>query len=82
MATLQIRDLDDAVYEALSEKAKREHRSLAQQAALTLAEALDVPVGGCARRRSLLQLIEVERGERWPADLPAPADLVREDRER
>ena len=40
MATLQVRDLDDELYETLKRYAKREHRSISQQAAYILEQFL------------------------------------------
>jgi hypothetical protein len=82
MATLQIRELGEEVYRALSERAREERRSLAQQAAITLERALLGSSGRRARRESLILEI-TEAGERaWPAGLPDAAALVREDRDR
>lgn len=81
MPSLQIRDLPDAIYRALSLKALRERRSLAQQAVIELERLAEVESKN--RRlealRDLREFIESE-GERKVGR--APADVVREDRDR
>lgn len=77
MASLQIRDLPDDVYRALLARARREGRSLAQQALHELRKLVEVQAE--QRRRELLESL---RG-RAPAatDLDDPVELIREDRE-
>jgi plasmid stability protein len=82
MATLQIRDLDSVLYRRLLERAKQDHRSLAQQAAVILERALLENEGAKERRRELLARIASETSTPWPDGLPSPADLIREDRDR
>lgn len=81
MPSLQIRDLPDAIYRALSLKALRERRSLAQQAVIELERLAEVESEN--RRldalRDLRELIQND-GERKVGR--APADVVREDRDR
>jgi plasmid stability protein len=43
MATLNVKNLPDALYRKLQARAKREHRSVAQQVTHMLIEALDSP---------------------------------------
>ncbi|HEX6861970.1 MAG TPA: hypothetical protein VF414_04090 [Thermoanaerobaculia bacterium] len=81
MASLQIRDLPDDVYEALSFRAQAEHRSLAQQAIVELRRIPELT----ARERRLEILKELRtRIEKEPHQQlsRAPEDLIREDRER
>jgi hypothetical protein len=82
MPALQIRDLPEHVYRKLVETADRERRSLSQQAAVLLEDALKMP--GSARERRSLLLQELRQN---PLDVVAkklvkPEKLVREDRER
>jgi plasmid stability protein len=81
MPSLQIRDLPEDVYEALAFRAEAEHRSLAQQAIVELRKIPEL----AARERRLEILKElkgrIETGIPRPL-VPAPEDLVREDRER
>ena len=79
MASLQIRDLPDDVYRALAERARRQGRSLAQQALFELRKLAEVEAE--ERRRRVLETL---RRRKWPeqlAALPDPVDLVREDRD-
>ncbi|QPN59112.1 hypothetical protein H8F24_13610 [Synechococcus sp. CBW1002] len=79
MATLQIRDLADPLHHQLQLRARRQHRSLSQQALSDLQQAC----GGdpCERRRHALvdlQALADEQGKR-PLD-PSPEELIRQDR--
>jgi plasmid stability protein len=81
MASLQIRDLPDDVYEALAYRAEAEHRSLAQQAIVELRRIPELT----ARTQRLEILKELRRRIETEKPLPlprSPEDLVREDRER
>jgi len=81
MPSLQIRDLPDDVYEALSFRAQAEHRSLAQQAIVELRRIPELT----ARERRLKILDELQKiAETEPPFRPSrtPEDLIREDRER
>lgn len=84
MPSLQIRELDAETYERLRSAARRERRSLAQQAAITLRLGVaEAAPGERARRRALLERIAEEcRGAPVPEELPEPAVLLREDRGR
>jgi plasmid stability protein len=81
MASLQIRELPDDVYEALARRARAEGRSLAQQAVVELKR---LPGRDARERRRetverLLGKLDASRGR----DLqPTPEALIREDRER
>ncbi len=79
---MQIRSLDENLYRALRDAARRDRRSLAQQATAMLAAALRETPDGRARRAALLAEIASSDEREWPADLPAPADILRADRER
>jgi plasmid stability protein len=81
MPSLQIRDLPDEVYEALSSRAKAGHRSLAQQA---IVELRRIPELTARERRleilkDLKKRIETEPPRRLPR---TPEEILREDRER
>lgn len=84
MPTLQIRDLPDDLYQRLSLRAQRAHRSLAQQALSDLRSAMGH--GNATERRALLARIAADaasaaNGPGTPALAP-PERLIREDRER
>ena len=82
MATLQIRKLEDGLYRLLQQAARRERRSLAQQAAITLEKALRGSTSARERRVALLDEIARHKESAWPEGLSEPAELVRQDRER
>ena len=81
MASLQIRDLPDDIYETLSHRASREGRSLAQQA---IAELRKVPEQEARQRRlEALDRIRERLDPHEPRTLSRPPEgLIREDRER
>ncbi len=82
MASLQIRDLPDDVYEALSWRARQEGRSLAQQA---VADLRRVPeLSARARRMEMIKTLreEIAAGGTMPDTTGEPEDLIRQDRER
>jgi plasmid stability protein len=81
MASLQIRDLPDDVYEALAFRAETEHRSLAQQAIVELRRIPELTAR--ERRLSLLKELKQRIETEPPCRLPqTPEELIREDRER
>jgi len=46
MATLQVKNFDDKLYRALRRRAKRNHRSVSQEATRVIREGLDRPEAG------------------------------------
>ena len=82
MPSLQVRELPENIYHLLQERAKKEHRSLAQEAVVTLARGLQAPLSQKNRRMELLQMIT----NSLPVDQSAahldPVELLREDRGR
>ncbi len=81
MATLQIRDLPDPLHQLLQLQARRNHRSLSQQALSDLLQSC----GGdpCDRRRQALAELQVLADERGKQHFdPAPEELIRQDRSR
>ncbi len=83
MPSLQVRELPVNIYQRLQKRAKAEHRSLAQEAVVTLARGMETAVSHKNRRRKLLRTIAEQTcflGEkRVSVD---PVQLVRQDRER
>jgi hypothetical protein len=78
MGSLQIREMPQDVYEALSERARQERRSLAQQAVVELSR-----VSGREARMRAVAALRCELALRSPRRLSrAPEELVREDRDR
>ncbi|HSB16645.1 MAG TPA: hypothetical protein VLE22_19495 [Bryobacteraceae bacterium] len=80
MPSLQLRDVPPELYHRIADLARREHRSLTQQAVILLARALDVSEDPVRRRRRLLDAVS---GRPLVASLdgvPPPEALVWEDR--
>lgn len=61
MPSLQIRKLPISIYKALKQAASEQHHSLSQQAIITLAKGLEVPIDYRARRKSILDQIRTEQ---------------------
>jgi hypothetical protein len=81
MPLIQVRDIPDHIYRLLAERAKRERRSLAQEAVVTLARGLQVEVDAKARRRALLAAIQSSPSANSDR-FSDPVKLIREDRQR
>ena len=71
MATLNVKNLPDALYRKLKARAKRERRSIAQEVTILLAEALEQPAV-----RSILELRGLGK-ELW-RDVDAAAHVASE----
>ena len=82
MATLQVRDLPDQIYEKLKKEAKKKHRSLAQQAIITLAKGLEAPYNSKEKRLILIESLQAGNQNIKKYKLSDPVKLLREDRER
>ncbi len=80
MSTLQIRNLPEDVYQALSLRAEREHRSLAQQAIIELRNLPEVRAR--QKRIEVLSRIQKELHNATDALSRSPEVIVREDRDR
>jgi len=80
MPSLQVREMPAVLYGTLQEHAKREHRSLAQQAVVTLARGMDLIENPAERRREILRRIKASAIV--SAELPDAAEMVKEDRAR
>jgi LAS superfamily LD-carboxypeptidase LdcB len=81
MPSLQIRDLPEHLYEILAEKARRNRRSLAQQATIELEKMVEAEAR--TRRLDAVSMLRarVEADGAHDTDLD-PTDVVREDRDR
>jgi plasmid stability protein len=82
MPSLQVRNLPDHVYHRLQEKAKSEHRSLAREAVVILAEGLNASPSNKNRRKKLLYSIAQNTSASVKAMTIDPVSLIREDRQR
>ncbi|MEE3480975.1 MAG: hypothetical protein VZQ80_03185 [Lachnospiraceae bacterium] len=81
MALLQVRDCPADLYENLTNRAKSENRSIAQQTIFILKNSLGSSDANKQRRKEALALLGAE-----PILLPegsrTPEELIREDRDR
>ena len=82
MPSLQVREMPETLYGALQECAKREHRSLAQQAVVTLTRGMDLIQNPRERRQALLARIKENPVSPADLELPDAAEMVKEDRAR
>ncbi len=82
MTSLQVRELPEQIYLKLQEEAKKENRSLAQQAVATLAKGLNIVTNPKNRREILLKKIKEMPIVSNESTLPDPVKLIREDRNR
>jgi len=78
MPSLQIRDMPDDVYEALAERARRQRRSLAQQAVADLSRIPELE----ARRTRQAAIETLRAAKPLPRKSLDPVKLIREDRDR
>lgn len=81
MATLQVRELPDDVYQRLRALAAAENRSVAQETVVLLRQALQSGVAAKERRKALLkqlQNVDLPKESSWET----PEAAVREDRQR
>jgi len=82
MPSLQVRELPENIYSLLQKKAREEHRSLAQEAVVTLARGLRTSSSHRDRRKKLIEDIFSLPAASQQADLLNPVELIREDRDR
>ena len=82
MPSLQVRDLPEQIYRKLQINAQKDHRSLSQQAIVTLKKGLDIDENPKERRRILVDQILSRRVLIDSDKLDDPAKLIREDRDR
>ena len=81
MASLQIRDMPEDLYESLKLKAEKDHRSLAQQAIVLLSEALTARGRDTSRRLEALRQIRSCKVETKFKDISI-IEMIQEDRRR
>jgi hypothetical protein len=81
MPAIQVRDVPEHIYRMLTEQARKERRSLAQQVVAVLARGLEVTADATARRRALLEQIRSYPPVN-PGKLGSPTKLIRQDRNR
>ena len=81
MSLLQVRGVPGELYAALSRVAKSENRSIAQQTIVLLRWALGMREERISRRKAVLMEISALSLANTD-ELPDPAELIREDRDR
>ena len=82
MASLQVRELPEPLYQKLVEAARREHRSIAQQAIILLAEGLNVSLSYKDKRRDVIRVIREDAESLAKYNLSDPVEMIRADRDR
>ena len=82
MPSIQVRDLPEQIYRKLQINAQKDHRSLSQQAIVTLKKGLEIDENPKERRRILVDQILSRRVLIDSDKLDDPANLIREDRDR
>ncbi len=82
MAILQVREIPIHIYEKLKEEASREHRSIAQQATISLAKGLKAELNPKEKRQCVIKEIQMLNDQTMKYDLSDPVELIREDRKR
>jgi plasmid stability protein len=82
MSSLQVRELPENIYHKLQSEAKKMHRSLAQQAVVTIQKGLGITEEPKLRRQRLLKSFVENPINFNTKNLPKPAKLIREDRDR
>ncbi len=82
MPTLQVRELPEQIYQKLKEEARKQHRSLAQQAIMAMAKGLDVSLKPAERRKEVIASLRKKTAEINHYKLSDPVTMLREDRER
>ena len=82
MPSIQVRDLPEQIYNKIKNNAQKDHRSLSQQAIVTLKKGLGIDEDHKERRRILVDQIMSRRVTFDIAKLENPVNLIREDRDR
>ncbi len=82
MPSLQVRNLPEGLYYRLQENARKEFRSLSNQAIMELKRALDFEQDTRERRRNIVETVLSSPPLGGTDQLPDPATMVREDREQ
>jgi antitoxin FitA len=82
MPSIQIRDVPEQIYNKIKNNAQKDHRSLSQQAVVTLKKGLGIDDDHKERRRILVDQILSRRVAFDSSKLENPVKLIREDRDR
>lgn len=82
MPSLQVRELPENIYHLLQERAKTEHRSLAQEAVILLAKGLQTSITNKQRRLQLLNKITANKVISPTTQAVDPLSWIHEGRDR
>jgi len=82
MPSLQVRELPEQIYHKIKREAHNKHRTLVQQAIVTLAKGLNVPLDPKKRRENLLNILKQNAEIISKYKLSDPVNLINKDRER
>lgn len=82
MATLLMKDIPDDLYTNLLAMAKQGNYSISQETIVLLRSVLEMKEKKISRRKALLAAIDQFEITKDTDSFPAPADLIREDRNR
>ena len=82
MPSLQVRELPEPIYRKLQMSAQRDHRSLSQQAIITLKKGLEIKDDLKERRRKLINRVLARKVSFSVNQLDSPVKLIRGDRQR
>ncbi|MGI5172855.1 hypothetical protein V1L52_12150 [Treponema sp. HNW] len=80
MPTLQVRNLPNAMYRQIHYLAQKEQKTITEQTISLLQESINEKIGNKNRRKIILK--KMEELDFTGEELPHPAILLREDRER
>ena len=81
MPALQIRNLDQGIYDSIVVLAKEENRSIAQQTTVLLRSALKIDAKELQLRNALKTIKSIQIKEPYHR-FPSSEELIREDRDR
>ena len=82
MATLQVRNLPEHIYNKIVELAEEDRRSITQETIILLEKALEMEKQNKKHRKKLLNKIIDETQTDSFDEVPDPVPLIREDRNR
>ena len=82
MPILQVRDLPNTIYQKLAQQAKKEHRSISQQAIVELAKAMNLSLSIKEDRAQLIEKIHQLHQNLSLNSLSNPVEMIRKDRNR
>ncbi len=82
MPSLQVREVPEVLYKKLTQRAKEQHRSIAQETIHILSEKLDIEESPKKKQEKLLEEINKLHKQYDFSDLPDPVEIIRKDRQR